>query len=90
MSDSISDMCVGLGMCLVQDVCVRKVHNAAIIIYRFDTPPPLVWDHLKLPSPEQSHSQHHHPVYLLSTLLTVVRSLKVHIGISDHVWLAID
>ena len=85
MSDSMSYMCFGFGMCLVEGVCVLKVQNAVIIIYRFDTPPSLVWDHLKLPSPEQSHSQHHHPVYLLSTLLTLVGSLEVPIWISDHV-----
>ena len=62
-----------------------KVHNAAIIIYRFDTPPSLVWNNLKVPSPEQSHSQHHHPVYLLSTLLPLVGSPEVSIRISDHV-----
>ena len=50
MSDSMSDiMCVGFGMCLVQGVCVLEVQNAVIIIYRFDTPPSLAWDHLKLP-----------------------------------------
>ena len=85
MSDSTSDMCVGSGMCLVECVCVLKVHNAAIIIYRLDTPPSLVWDHLKLPFPSQSHSQHHHPVYLLSTLLALVESLEVPIRISDNV-----
>ena len=64
ISDSMS-VCMG--------VYILKVHNVIIVIYRFDKPPSLVRDHLNLPSSEQSHSQHHHPVYFLSSLLILVK-----------------
>ena len=59
-------------------VCVLKVRNAIIIICRFDKWH-LTWDPLKLPSPGQSYSHHHHPVQLMSTLLTLLGSLEIPI-----------